>query len=52
MKKKPQPVAASRPGKGGDMEKEQMIEYIVNLLNAASPEKVRKLFICATNILT
>lgn len=33
------------------METEQMIEYIVKLLNAASPEKVRKLFICATNIL-
>lgn len=33
------------------MEKKKMIEYIVKLLEAASVEKVRKLFICATNIL-
>lgn len=33
------------------METEQMIEYIVKLMRAASREKLRKFFICATNIL-
>ena len=33
------------------MDKEKMIAYIVELLEKASPEKVRKLFICAVNIL-
>ena len=32
--------------------KEAEIEYIINLLRKANPEKVHKLFICATNILT
>lgn len=34
-----------------DSAKEAMIQYIVNLLRGASTDKVRKLFICATNIL-
>ena len=33
------------------MEKREMIDYIVKLLKKADPEKVRKLFIAATNIL-
>ena len=33
------------------MEKEKMIAYIVTLLEEANPEKVKKLFIAATNIL-
>lgn len=33
------------------MDKEKMIEYIVSLLEASDMESVRKLFICATNIL-
>lgn len=33
------------------MSKEKMIQYVVELMRVASPEKVRKLFICATNIL-
>ena len=33
------------------MDKEKMIAYIVELLEKASPEKVRKLLICAVNIL-
>lgn len=31
--------------------KEAEIEYIINLLKKASPDKVNKLFICAINIL-
>lgn len=30
--------------------KKDMIAYIVKLLEAASPEAVRKMFICACNI--
>lgn len=33
------------------MEKKEMISYIVKLLESSSIEKVRKLFICAINIL-
>ena len=46
---------ASAPKKEGSMDnekKEAEIEYIINLLRKANPEKVHKLFICATNILT
>lgn len=34
------------------MDKEKMIDYIVELLRKAEPGKIRKLLICATNILT
>ena len=33
------------------MKKEKMIDYILGLMRKASEEKVRKLFICAINIL-
>lgn len=33
------------------MEREKMIAYIVKLLENADVESIRKLFICATNIL-
>ena len=35
-----------------DSAKEAMIQYIIKLLRGSSTEKVRKLFICATNILS
>lgn len=33
------------------MEKQKMIEYILKLMNESTVESVRKLFICAVNIL-